>query len=115
MAATVLFNATLAANATTAPLIYTVATPGATVAVEAVGTFPSVSDVGFVVAYAVSIDSGVTYSAYTPVMEIMPLLPTNGDTRTILPTTKDVDHVAFIIQNRNQANALTNVKLQASG
>lgn len=110
-----IYNAAVAANVTTAPQVYTVTSPGSSVAVEATGTFSVLSDVGFIVAYAVSIDGGATYGAYTSCLEVMPLVPTNSELVMVLPTTKDVDHVAFVIQNRNQANAISNVKLTVSG
>jgi hypothetical protein len=115
MPATVVFNGPLAANATTPPQVYTVTSPGSTVAVELAATFSKVVDVGLVLEYATSIDGGVTYGNYTPVMELMPLVPQNSDIRILLSNTKDVDHVAFIIQNRNAAVAVSNVKLSAAG
>jgi hypothetical protein len=111
MAATTLYNAAVAANTTVTIAPYSALTVGDTAELEVTGSWAALTDVGLVCTYAVSIDGGTTYGPYIPLMEVTPQVPTSTELRYFLSAGNDVDHISVQIQNRNQALAVSNVKV----
>jgi len=107
VAATQVLSGTVPPGGTVITAPYQITQPGSGIAVDVRGNWTKIVPLGLQVMIANSIDSAVTWSQWTNILDLASAVPFNLDTKLTSAVSPNATHVRFSVLNRDESTPVT--------